>query len=358
MNYIEKQLKGRNIILGFIAVMLLGFGIMMSVLRYQEELKWKEVQSWQKLPATVVSHQKKTTRNGKNQTTYSEITYRCQVGNRTYFGHDCGVGGRTLLPKKFHKRGAKVECYFNPRTKATRLAYYNNDFITFIITCIIFFGGAAEVASLIWKNRNFDTKTVPPEFAARLSPVPELSGRFSCRKIIAYREIDSESACPGIILPPPKNKGEILKGLFFLAISLLLLVIGLFPKTNNIPVLFFAGVNLFLFICCLKKRPMLILDPIKKIFYQTGKADKIPSAKKQVPFSAVQAAYLIWLVKSNCMGLLLQTQKGNIIFYRHDSQQLMRDAVKLVNLIDPAMPMYDLLHREFDPKYRQGYCLL
>lgn len=357
MNYIEKQLKGRNIILGLMAVMLLGFGIMLSVLRYRDELKWKEVQSWQKLPATVVSHQKKTSRNGKNNNTYSEITYRCQVGNRTYFGHDCGVGGRTLLPKKFHKRGAKVECYFNPQTKETRLAYYNDDLLTFIIIIIILFGGFASVASLIWKSRNFDAQTVPPEFAARLSPVPELSGRFNTRKAIAYRDWDSESACPGIILSPPKDKGKILQGLFFLAISLFLLAIGLFTKPN-IPVLCYAGVNLFFFICCLKKRDMLILDPIKKVFYQTGKADKMPSAKKQLAFSDVQAAYLVWLVKANCMGLLLQTKKGNIILYRRDSQQLMRDAVKLLNLINPELPLYDLLHREFDPKYRQGYCLL
>lgn len=357
MNYIEKQLKSRNILSVFLTVIMLGLAVMLSVLRYQEELKWREVQSWQKLPATVVSHQEKTSRNGKNNYTYSEITYRCQVGNRTYFGHDCGVGGRTLLPKKFHKRGAKVECYFNPRTKATRLAYYDNDFITFIITCIILFSGAATVASSIWKNRNFDTKTVPPEFAARLSPVPELSGRFSIRKSIAYLEWDGQSACPGIILLPRKDKANIFRSLFFLAITLFLLIIGLFPKPQAI-MLFYAGVNFVFFICCFKKRPMLFLDPIKKIFYQTGKADKIPSAKKQVPFSAVQAVYLIWLVKSNCMGLLLQTQKGNIILYRQDSQQLMRDAVKLVNLIDPALPMYDLLHREFDPKYRQGYCLL
>ena len=249
MNYIEKQLKSRNIILGLVAVMLLGFGIMISVLRYRDELKWKEVQSWQKLPATVVSHQKKTSQNGKNNNTYSEITYRCQVGNRTYFGHDCGVGGRTLLPKKFHKRGTKVECYFNPQTKETRLAYYNDDLLTFIIIIIICFGGFASVASLIWKSRNFDAQTVPPEFAARLSPVPELSGRFNIQRTVPYRDWDGESACPKIILPPFKERGKIFQALLFLAITLFLLIAGLFPKPN-IPVLFYAGVNLFLFICC------------------------------------------------------------------------------------------------------------
>ena len=102
----------------------------------------------------------------------------------------------------------------------------------------------------------------------------------------------------------------------------------------------------------------MIFDPIKKIFYLTGKTNKIPSAKKQLAFSDVQAAYLVWMIKRNCMGVLLQTKKENIILYRRDSQQLMRDAVKLLNLINPELPLYDLLHREFDPKYRQGYCLL
>ena len=66
MNYIEKQLKSRNILFVFLTVIMLGLAVMLFVLRYQEELKWREVQSWQKLPATVVSHQEKTSRNGKN----------------------------------------------------------------------------------------------------------------------------------------------------------------------------------------------------------------------------------------------------------------------------------------------------
>ena len=65
--------------------------------------------------------------------------------------------------------------------------------------------------------------------------------------------------------------------------------------------------------------------------------------------------YLVWLNSSDCMGLLIRTAGSSIILGNRDWQQLMRDAVTLANWFGPDVPMYDLIHREFDRKQRQGY---
>ena len=63
------------------------------------------------------------------------------------------------------------------------------------------------------------------------------------------------------------------------------------------------------------------------------------------------------MTRSDCMGILIQTEQGNIVIGRKDGQLLMSEAAQMADLIDPQLPVYDLIHREFDKKQRQGYIL-
>jgi hypothetical protein len=90
-------------------------------------------------------------------------------------------------------------------------------------------------------------------------------------------------------------------------------------------------------------------------YYFTKKCDSCVSGAKATPFSEVKAIYLVWLTKSGSMGLLLNSTKGNIIIGSKNFQQLMRDAVQIADLIGPQLPVYDLIHREFDKRQLQGY---
>lgn len=55
------------------------------------------------------------------------------------------------------------------------------------------------------------------------------------------------------------------------------------------------------------------------------------------------------------MGFLIETAQYNVVIGCKDPQQLMREVLQAADLIAPQLPIYDLLHREFDKKQRQSY---
>ena len=108
MNCIEKQLQWKRRVFIFTLTVFFAFMALSLYLWYSSMVRWQEVQTWQKLPATVVSHKKAASGSGRNRRDYSEITYRYEIDGKAHFGYDSGLGGKNLLPVRFRTPGAKV----------------------------------------------------------------------------------------------------------------------------------------------------------------------------------------------------------------------------------------------------------
>ena len=357
MNCIEKQLKAKRYLFIFTTVILLAFAVLNPYLWIREEIRWRNVQTWQKLPATVVSHQKVETGRGKSKTTYSNITYRYEVNQKVCFGNDSGLGGRNLLPEKFHSPGAQVHCYFNPATGKTMLDHRPDNQWIYLLG-LLFFGGFVICNIIAFaKLKKFDSRTVPAEFAGLLQPVPELPPRLTVRGHFIYKTMLDDPAIPGkVFYAPKKNFLQILQITVFMVVFAVLILAAYI--SSNWGLVIFALLQLVPIYFCLRPAKVMVLNTDSRSIYFTAKKERMLPAKKAIPFSGVQACYLVWMTKSDSMGILLQTAGGNLVIGCKDGQQLMREAAQIVNIIHPQLPVYDLIHRDHDPKKQQGYIII
>ena len=127
--------------------------------------------------------------------------------------------------------------------------------------------------------------------------------------------------------------------------------------SSNWGLAIFALLQLVPIYFSLRPAKVMVLNTDSRSIYFTAKKERMLPTKKAIPFSGFQACYLVWMTKSDCMGLLLQTAGGNLAIGCKDGQQLMREAAQIVNIIHPQLPVYDLIHRDYDPKKRQGYII-
>lgn len=357
MNFIEKQLHVQRNLFIFSTVILLGFALLNPLIWYKDEVRWQNVQTWQKIPATVVSHQKTEIGSGRNRRTYSNITYRFVINKKVHFGYDSGLGGRNLLPSRFHTPGSHIHCFFNPATGETMLDYRPDNQWIYLFG-MVFFGGFAIVSiANMMKVKKFDSRTLPREFAERLQPVPELPNRLHVRWRFFYKNMLDDPAIPGKIFQLP-NKGflKILHISFFAVLFVALATAAYLAASWWIGIL--AVLQLIPLSFGVRSPRVLVINTESQSIYFTSKADRMIPAKQSIHFSEIQSCYLVWMTKADCMGFLLQTARGGIVIGCKDGQQLMHDTVKTLDILNPELPIYDLIHRDFDHKKRQGYILM
>ncbi len=358
MNCIEKQLQYKRRVCTISVVILLGFALLYPYLWFRDESRWQEVQTWQKIPATVVSHKEVTTGSGRSRRTYSDITYRYEINQKTHFGYDSGLGGRNRLPGRFHKPGAKVYCYIHPETGESMLDYRKKLDWLWCILGMAFFGGFAvfSMVALI-RQKEFDAHTVPPAFAARLQPLPKLPARFAVSGILRYKTMQEDPTVPGWIFLAKKNRGRrVLFLLIFGLPTLAFLLVAVFTGNWGLGIL--GLLYLIPLYFCLRSPQIFVLNTDSRSIYFTTFANRMFPAKKAVPFSDVQALYLVWLTKSASMGILIQTTRKNLVIASKDPQKLMLEAAQLAERIHPQLPIYDLIHREYRKEEQQGYILI
>ena len=354
MNYIEAQMRSKKIWLIVSALIGLIFAGVLQYFWWRTELRWREVQKWERVPATVMEHRIVQTGTGKSRRRVSELVYRYTVDKKICFGTDCGVGGQTLLPRAYRKKGAVIACYIHPQTRESVLAYYDRNVLAHCLPLAFFCVLALCCLAQVLKLKKQDARTVPPEFAARLSPVPEMSGKaLRAKQCLIYQKADFEKASPGVLFLPKPDVGRWLVVLYLLATTLAFLAVAILERNGRLLLVLLP--NICILYILFRPGKVFFLDPAAKIFYFTRRSQvgKLPEAF--FPFSEVQGMYLVWLNSSDCMGLLIRTAGSSIILGNRDWQQLMRDAVTLANWFGPDVPMYDLIHREFDRKQRQGY---
>lgn len=354
MNCIEKQQQGTRYIFIFCLLIFLGFFVLYPLTWYRDEVRWQKVQTWQKIPATVVSHKKAVTGSGRDKRSYSEITYRYEIDKKVFFGYDNGLGGKNLLPQKFRKPGAKVHCFFDPASRKTMLAYREeNNWIT--LFGMVFFGGFAVFSIVqIIRTKNFDARTVPPEFAKRLQPLPELPPRLAVRECFCYKTVKEDPSLPGMIFyAKAGNFRRGLQLLFFGGIFAAFLLIAIISARWEMGLL--ALLQLLPVYFCLRQKNVFVLNTRSRTLFFSRKAQSVPQGKQVISFDDVQGLYLVWMMRSDCMGILIKTAQYNIVIGCREPQQLMLEALQIADLIDPQLPIYDLIHREFDKKQRQGY---
>lgn len=290
MNYIEKQQQGKRYIFIFCLLIFLAGFMLFPCIWYKEEARWQKVQRWQKIPATVVSHQKAVTGKGKNKRSYSRITYRYKIDKKVFFGHDSGLGGQNLLPQKFRKPGAEVYCFFDPASRETMLAYRKDNSWTTLSGMVLFGGFAVFCLVQIILAKNFDARTVPPEFAKRLQPLPELPARFAVKECFLYKQMKKDPALPGMIFYA--KAGLISRGLqllFFGGIFLAFLLIAIIFARWEMGLLALLQLHPVYF--CLREKNVFVMNTRSRTFYLSRNAQSIPT--KSIPFDDVQGIYLV-----------------------------------------------------------------